>query len=137
MNNSRPPASLAGCTGPPIFWAPFLCSKSVAPKNRHLHIMTFHFHESDWKLRMRNLIFVGAMALSLAACNDSTTQFIGHWEQIGKNCSTMDIEKNGDAMLIKVKAPGMFGREAAAFPGVMNGETLNVTIRGTVQAMLI
>ncbi len=86
---------------------------------------------------MRNLIFVGAMALSLAACNDSATEFVGHWEQVGKDCSSMDIEKNGETMLIRVHAPGMFKRESAAFPGVMNGETLNVTIRGTVQAMLI
>lgn len=86
---------------------------------------------------MKNVIFIGLLTIGLAACNDSGSEYVGHWEQVGKDCSTMDIEKNGESLLVKVQTPGMFGRESAAMPGVMNGDTLNVTVRGTIQAMVI
>lgn len=76
---------------------------------------------------MRNLVLVSAVLCLLSACQ-SDDAFVGQWVGVKNDCATLEVVKNGDALLANIKTPNIFmgGYSKMSVPAVVKDGVLSI-----------
>lgn len=56
---------------------------------------------------MRTIILASALLCFLAACQKDE-EFVGQWVGVKNECATLEIAKNGDQLMAKIREPNIF-----------------------------
>lgn len=86
---------------------------------------------------MKAIVFGVVLTVLLAACGGAGGEFLGKWVDVKNECSTLEVVENGSGYLVKIDAPGFFGREVLTLVGVVKEGNLVVDIKGRAQTLAI